>query len=322
MRNLVAAIVLVLVAACSPQITSTAGSGDPPTGGASLGPSGSPVASLPAASEVPSVAPSPTAAPTATTGPGTLDLLPPGSAIEVIVAELNLRSAPSTKASKIETLKKGQILIVSPYDGVWFGAGPIRKTYTWYPVIKLQVEGPGGGLPPLPTRPVIIGTEIEVGWIAADDKSTSYVRQLPPRCPTTVDLHNVQAMLAAERLACFGAPFVLEGTFGCPACGAEITGDFEPIWLNYPQSLSFLSENPPEQVGPLILRFPPSLADSPENGEIIRATVHVDDPAADGCSIHIDGDDAVPAQTAELFCREQVVVDSFESLGMDPDFDS
>ena len=320
MRNLVVAMLIAAVAACSPQATSTVGSGAPATG-ASTAPLVTPAGSLPP-SEVPSAAASPTA-PTATpAGPGTLSLLPPGSAIEVNVAELNMRSAPSTRAGKIETLKKGQILIVSPYDGVWFGAGPIRKVYTWYPVIKLQVEGPDGGLPPLPTRPVIIGTEIQVGWIAADNTTTSYVRQLPPRCPTTVDLHNVQAMLSAERLACFGAPFVLEGTFGCPACGAELTGDFEPIWLNYPQSLTFLSEDPLVEVGPLILRVPPTLADEPENGEMIRATVHVDDRAAVGCGIHIDGDDAVPAQTAELFCREQVVLESFESLGMDPDFET
>jgi hypothetical protein len=317
MRKLVVALLIGVVAACSPQITSTAGSGAP-SGAASPGASASPLAS-PAASEVPSVAPSPTAGATPAPSIGTLSLLPPGSAIEVNVAELNLRSAPSTKASKIETLKKGQVLIVSPYDGVWLGAGPIRKTYTWYPVIKLQVEGPDGGLPPLPTRPVLIGTEVQVGWIAADDKTTSYVRQLPPRCPTTVDLANVQAMLSAERLACFGGQFVLEGTYGCPDCGAELTGDFNPIWLNYPQSLDFLSVNVSEQVGPIVLRFPPGV-DNPAGGSIIRATVHVDDAAAAGCSIHADGDDAVPAQTAELFCREQLVVDSYEVIGTDAGF--
>lgn len=273
------------------------------------------------ASEAPSVPPLPTTQPSPTLGPGTLDVLPPGSAVRVDVDELNLRAGPSTSAKRLEKLKKGQVLIVSPYDGVWFGAGPVGKAYTWYPVMKLQVQGPGGGLPPLPTRPVLLGTEVVTGWIAANDKSTSFVTQLPPRCPTTVDLPNVQAMLAAERLACFGEPFVLEGTFGCPGCGAELTGDFQPIWLNYPQSLSFLSVNVSDQVGPLVLRLPPTLADEPENGERIRATVHVDDPAATGCRIKVESDDPVPAVTAVLYCREQVVVDSFESLGMDPDFD-
>ena len=321
MQRLLAAFVIVALAGCGSPAASPSGSGVASSGAPMTGAS-APSASLPVASELPSIAPSPTAIPTETPGPGTLDLLPPGSAVQVLVDELNLREKPSTGAKRIEKLKKGQILIVSPYDGVWFGAGPVGKTYTWYPVIKLQVEGPDGGLPPLPTRPVLIGTEVVTGWIAANDKSTSYVSLLPPRCPTTIDLPNVQAMLAAERLACFNEPIVLEGTFGCPNCGAELTGDFQPIWLNYPESLSFLSVDPPGQVGPLILRFPPKIKDDPANGAIIRVTVHVDDPAAAGCSIRVENNDPVPAETAVMYCREQLVVESFETLGMDPDFDS
>ncbi len=311
-------LVAAQVAACT-QIVSTAGSGAPPTPPTSATPgtlpSGSP--SEPA----PSVVPSPSTIPTPTAGPGAIDVLLPGSGVAVAVAELNLREGPSTSAARVKVLKRGAVLIVSPYDGLWFGAGPVRKNgYTWYPVLVAQVTNADGGLPALPKRPILYGTEVDVGWIATDDGQRSYVRALPPRCPTTVNLAVVEAMLSAERLACFGGPIVLEGTFGCPSCGAELAGEFEPIWLNYPQALEFLSLDPPAQVGPIVLRFPPGGPEPPTGGSIIRVTVHVDDPAAGGCSITIAGEAPVPALTAGLFCREQLVVDSYEIIGTDPDF--
>ena len=326
-RTVAAGLLVVAIAACRPDITSTAGSGNPTLpsspGASSVTPS-LPAASLPTATLAATAASTqapPTAAPPPTPGVGTPTVIPPGSAIEVRIAELNLREEPSTSADRVEILKRGQVLIVSPYDNVWFGAGPVRKNgYTWYPVIKLQNADDDGDLPALPERPILIGTEIETGWVATDNGETSYVTQLPPRCPGTVDLQNVQAMLSWERLACLDGPIILEGTYGCPACGAELIGDFDPIWLSYPQSLDYLSLNPPEDVGPVILRFRPDGPANPAQGAIIRATVHVDDPAAGGCSIQIQGQAAVPAATSVLYCREQLVVDSFEVLGMDPDF--
>ena len=323
MRTIVAGLLVVAIAACSPEVVSNAGSGaptGPATPAATPGASGSTAPTL----EVPSVPPSvaPTVAPTPTAAIGTLSILPPGSAIEVRIAELNMRKNPSTGAARVEVLERGQILIVSPYDNVWFGAGPVKKNgYTWYPVMKLQNATDAGDLPALPERPILIGTEVEIGWIATDNGTTSYVTQLPPRCPATVNLVNVQAMLSAERLACFGGgPIVLEGTYGCPSCGAELMGSFEPIWLNYPQSLDFLSGGESPDIGSVILRFSPDGPDNPAQGSIVRVTVHVDDPASAGCSIQIQDQAPVPKATAILYCREQLVVDSFEVLGMDPDF--
>ncbi len=322
MRRVVAGLLVVALAGCSPEVISNAGSGDP-SASFTPAPSLGGLASPPAASDLPSIAPSlaPTAPPPSPTpAVGTLSVLPPGSAIEVRVAELNMRRNPSTGARRIEILERGQVLIVSPYDNIWFGAGPVKRNgFTWYPVMKLQNDD-DGDLPALPERPILIGTEVEIGWVATDDGSASFVRQLPPRCPTTVNLVNVEAMLSAERLACFGGPIVLEGTYGCPDCGAEAMGDFEPIWLNYPQSLAFLSVDPSQQVGPVNLRFPPDGPGEPANGSIIRATVHVDDPAAAGCSITIQDQPPTPAATAVMYCREQLVVDSYEVLGTDPDF--
>ena len=136
---------------------------------------------------------------------------------------------------------------------------------------------------------------------------------------------NVEAMLAAERLACFGESIVLEGVYGCPICGATLPGLMSPLWLGYQESLSFLSVNPPADVGPLVLRFPPD-GPSPAQGSIIRVRVHVDDPAAATCTgtwPNSNGDMvAVPSATMILYCREQLVVESYEVLGMDPDFNT
>lgn len=321
MRSLIATLLVIALAACSPEITSTAGSGNPSavaSPGATLAP-----ASVAPASAPPSGAPSAAASPAASSpGVGTLSVIPPGSAIEVRIAELNLRRNPSTSAERVEILERGQILIVSPYDNIWFAAGPVRKNgYTWYPVIKLQNADSEGNLPALPERPILIGTEIEIGWIATDNGETSYVTQVPPRCPTTVNLANVEAMLSAERLACFGGgPIVLEGTYGCPDCGAEAMGVFEPLWLSYPQPLDLLSVDLPEQLGPVALRFPPDGPERPAQGSILRATVHVDDPASAGCAITFQDQAPAPAATAILYCREQLVVDSYVVLGMNPDF--
>jgi hypothetical protein len=314
------AVAALVVAACGGS-TPSATPGTSATG--TIGPAPTPAVTVGA---VPSVAATVTPSPTQSTGPGRLDVLLPGSAVTVAVAELNLREGPSTSSKRVETLKKGAILIVSPYDGIWLGVGPVRKDgYRWYPVMKLQVAGADGALPPLPTRPIILGTEVVTGWVAANDGSTPYVIAVPPRCPGTVDLANVEAMLSAERLACFGGgPIVLEGTFGCDGCGGAFPGSFEPSWLASPDSFDFLSANVPEQFGPVALRFPPGGPERPAAGTIIRVTVHVDDPAATTCRMSgLEGDDElvpIPNATAVLFCREQLVVESYVIIGVDPDF--
>ena len=215
--------------------------------------------------------------------------------------------------------------MVSPSDYAIAGYGPMEANgYTWYPVIKIDDFDGDGELDPLPANPVPIGAEPASGWIAVDNDEDRYVRQLAPRCPTTVDLANVTGMLPAERLACFGAPIVLEGTFGCNGCGGAYAGEFEPTWLASPMNFDFLSEDVSEQFGQLALRFRPSGPARPEPGSIIRVTVHVDDARSARCSIkEFDEDDtlvAVDPPTAVYFCREQLVVDSYEVLGTDPDF--
>jgi hypothetical protein len=276
--------------------------------------------SIPPVSEPP-----PSAAPSASTPPSGLQVLPPGSAIQVRVAELNLRRQPSTSARRVKVLERGDLLVISPSDGIGVGFGPVRAGgYTWYPVMQVDLIDGDGELDPLPTNPIPYGAELEWGWIATDDGSEPFVRQVAPRCPAAVDLASVSGMLPAERLACFGAPIVLEGTFGCSGCGGAIAGEFEPAWLASPLNFDFLSENVPEQFGPLALRFPPSGPARPTAGSIIRVTAHVDDARAARCRMREMGDDdelvPVDPETAVYICREELVVDSYDVLGTDPDF--
>ena len=229
---------------------------------------------------------------------------------------------PSTSAARTEILERGQVLIVSPYDGVFLGAGPVRKAYTWYHVMKLQTGDADGDLPALP-HAADPRRDRGRGRMDRDrqqgrSRTSRRCRRGVPRWSTWRTSRGCWPRSASRALG--AVPIVLEGTFGCPNCGAELQGDFDPIWLNYPQSLDFLSVNASQDIGPVVLRFPPDGPGRPAGGSIIRVTVHVDDPAADGCSITIQGEAPVPPATAELYCREQLVVDSYEVIGMDAGF--
>jgi hypothetical protein len=319
MRRLIIGSLVVLIAACSgptPSIIGSAGLPDSsPSSEATLGSS---------ASEVPSTSPSPSTAPSPTPAIGTLDVFPPGAAVQVAVAELNLRTKASTSAKRVQILKRGAVLLISPLDNISFGYGPVKKNgYAWYPVIVTTYKG--GTLPALPTEPYNVSAgEPTWGWVAADDGEHQYLSALAPRCATTVDLPSVQGMLPAERLACFGEPFVLEGTYGCGGCGGAVAGTFKPSWIASPLSFGFLSVHPAERLGPLALRFPPAGPAAPAAGSIIRVTVHVDDSRATKCVMAMPDDSGttrvVDARTAVLQCREELVVESFEVLGTDPSF--
>ena len=80
-----------------------------------------------------------------------------------------------------------------------------------------------------------------------------------------------------------------------------------------------------ERLGPLTLRFAPDGPPRPDAGSIIRVTAHVNDARSARCTIKElgEGDSLVPVDpaTAVTVCREQLVVDSYEVLGTDPEFD-
>ena len=311
--------VVVLGACSSPPVASPTAAGlgtAPPSSEATFEASPSPSPTL-----APTVGPSPTPA------IGTLDIYLPGAAVEVTVKELNLRTKPSTSAKRVAVLNRGNVLVISPNDSISFGYGPVSKNgYSWYPVAVTEYRN--GTLPPLPVSPLApvnrTGPPLS-GWVAANDGETPFLSPLAPRCPASVDLQNVEGMLAAERLACFGEPITLTGTYGCPGCGGAIVGTYKPVWLATPVEFDFLSVNPADRIGPLAVRFAPDSPAPPAAGTRVTVVVHVDDARSMKCTM-VDGEGAsattVDKRTAVLYCRERLVVEQLQAMGPDPSFPS
>jgi hypothetical protein len=240
-----------------------------------------------------------------------------GVAVRVVVDRLNIRwQAPSTSADVIGTVTRGKLLAAS--------GPPVRADgYLWYRGALIE----SADLPALPAELVPPGDGLN-GWFAAGKDAVSYVEVLDARCPRVVDLDNVAAMVGGERVTCFGGRSIeLEGTYGCPACTSDIFGTFEPDWLANPNvGGQFLSATGRSDGSGMLLRFPPQVT-PPAFGSIVRLRGHFDDPAAMTCAIAPDyfWDDATdphpaPDAIAHELCRQQLVVESYDVVGADPDF--
>lgn len=276
-----------------------------------------PVSSAPVASVPASVSPAASAPPPVVAAPE--GLIPPGSAVRVQIDGLRMRESPSTAATLVEDLAVGRLLAVG-HSRNRGDFGPVEADgFAWYPVIAIP---DATELPPLSAGPILLEA-VGYGWVAAGDGTEAYVQLVEPRCPVRpVNLAIVEAMLPWEHLACFGAEqMTLEGTFGCGVCSGIFPGTFEPAWLAFPFSGAFLSGDPNARIGPFAMRFAPGGPAQPVHGRILRVVGHFDDPNATGCTV-APGEPPVPldATAAELFCREQFVVESIEETGIDPDF--
>jgi hypothetical protein len=318
MRALIAATLLVF-AACSPGTTAA-----PSPGAATASPNAAagtpvPASAGPVATATPSVSPSPAATPAPTAGP---QLTYPVRlnyanevAMQVIVSGLNVRARPSTSGAKLAKAPKGAVFV--------FRDAPVKANgFEWY--FGYQAVASGGKLPDLPAA-LASGIDPLAGWIAAGTSDSPYLAPLAPRCPVSVDLENVQAMLDSERVACFGSnPIELRGTYGCGGCGGANAGEYTPSWLADPLAYHFLSIEPSSQIGPLWLRFPPDGPTPPADGTIIKVRAHLADSRSSTCVIAPLGEGDVPAPIptgiARDYCRAQLVVDSFDDLGPDPRF--
>ena len=301
------------------------GGDDGETAGGS--PSASASASLPASASA-STAPSAAASASASGAPAPSapapvvaapeGLIPPGSIVRVLTDGLRMREEPSTESALVDNLPVDQLLLVG-YAAQRSDWGPISAGgFAWYPVVRLREVTD----PPLLSDGPLAATSA-AGWVAAGDETEAYIQLLEPRCPPRpVSLATLEAMQPWEQLACFGAEQItLEGTFGCGGCDSLITGSYEPAWLVFPFTGAFLSIDPNARIGPFAMRFAPSGPPQPAHGQILRVVGHFDDPAAIGCTVS-PGEPPVPvdARAAELYCREQFVVESIEVTGTDPDF--
>ena len=232
-----------------------------------------------------------------------------GSAVRVLVDDLNVRYRPSTSARRIGVVGKDQVLLVSMISP------PVEADgYIWYYGV-----GPLNELPPLPQDPYA-GIDQFGGWFAALAGSTPYVEAVDPRCPLEWDVEMLGAMLPAERLACFRSDVLaFEGDLlPPPGVPPEIFGEFRPRWLADPNIVNFVVERGPgdQRLG-LNLRFPPSL-ERPANGPIL-VRGHFDDPHAGDCAVALDppwgnfNPTPVPDAVARLWCRQMFVVDRFKT---------
>ena len=301
------------------------GGGSDGTAGESTSASASASASTPAsqsAAVTPSVEASASASPGASGPPPVVTapegLIPPGSAVRVLVDGLRIRESASAGSALVEDLPAGTLLVIgfAPMRDRW---GPVSaEGFDWYPVASLETDE----LPPLSDGPFEPGG-YTTGWVAAGDATEDYVELVDPRCPARpVGLASIEAMLPWELLACFGdEQITLDGTFGCGICSGLFPGTFEPAWLAFPFSAAALSVDANARVGPFAMRFAPGGPEQPPHGQIVRVVGHFDDPAATGCSVAPgEPPEPVDARSAELYCREQFVVESLEVTGTDPDF--
>lgn len=288
-----------------------------PSPSASVSASAAPASVAPSASAAVSASPNASAPPPVVAAPDSL--IPPGSAVRVLIDGLRMRESPSTTAALVENLPVGRLLAVG-HSRNRGDFGPIEADgFAWYPVIVIP---DATELPPLSAGPILLDAT-GYGWVAAGDGTEPYIQLVEPRCPVRpVTLAVVESMLPWEQLACFGAePMTLEGTFGCGVCSGIFPGTFEPAWLAFPFSGAFLSGDPNARVGPFAMRFAPDGPAQPPHGRILRVGGHFDDPRALGCTV-APGEPPVTldAMAAELYCREQFVLESIEETGTDPDF--
>lgn len=264
---------------------------------ASPGESGQP-SSTPSSAATQSAGPS-TSPPAISLRPG---LLPPGSIVTVTGDGLRMRSEPSLSGGIITTLAAGEALIVEPV----IAAGPVeRDGYEWYQMLYPAESAGSEG--------------VNRGWVAAGQGSQQFVELAQVTCsedPATIE--SIKAMRPWERLVCLrGITVTLEGTYGCAACGGSSIG-LEPAWLTWHTVL--LRTGAGGQ--PISFHAPPGF-ELPADGSIVHATLHVDDPAAETCSVSLGSDGTTWTDSQEgpqLFCREQLVIDSIEVLGSDPNW--
>jgi len=277
--------------------------------------SGGDAPSASATSPTPTPTSSPASQPTATPPPALAfeapaGVLPPDSLAIVTGDDLRVRETPGLSGRVVATVEAGQVL--------WTGAGggAVVDGLRWY----LTYFAPGHrDWPQYPEAP-------QSGWVAAGAGDQRYLELMPPRCPEAdPDLAALTKLTGWERLACFGdRPLTVTGTWGCPLCDGTTGGTHEPAWLANPLQYSVLWAK--FGVGNLFgLHFAPDsgLAYPTVGGSILRVDGHFSDPASSTCVISGLGGLGVPDPlpgTAELYCREQFVLDGYEVIGTDPDY--
>jgi len=272
-----------------------------PPSTADLGSSSKPSAS---AVSSPSAGATPTAEPTATPEPtpgfeAPAGILPPNSRAVVVVDALQVREQPGLNAAVVDTLSAGTVVELA----IGYTDPDAVDGIDWY-----HVE---------------YDSDL-VGSVAGGVGGDRYLELLPARCEDgDPDLAALTSITAWERLACFGdRSITVTGTYGCPVCGIPYPrGGYEPAWLASPDNLAYFGW--PDAI---TLHFKPEAGlNFPPNASIVQVTGHFSDPVSSTCMIRptmegVEIGAEVDPVIAELYCREQFVVDAYEIIGSDPDF--
>lgn len=281
-------------------------------------------ASAPAPSAAaPSAAPSQPSSPTAVAPPE--GILPVGSMVEVVADGLRLRDEPTTGGAEVATLAAGEVLyLISGATAL----GPVEADgYSWYYAMHTPgyrdwpLNPPGSGDGPS-------GDPRVSGWFAAGSGGEEFVELLPARCPVGTDIDGLYAATAWERLACLGEQqLTVEGTYGCGGCGGLAPGTFEPEWLAGPNFHTFTPPwaDLPPVVEQMVLHVPPDVPElgSEQAGSVLRVTGHFNDARSADCAIAAgEPGQELPANdlAAEWYCRLGFVVETWEVVGTDPDW--
>jgi hypothetical protein len=220
------------------------------------------------------------------------------SLVVVSVDGLQLRVQPGLTARVVVTARAGARFRVANWHG------PIRVDgLDWYRLAT---------------------AEDSVLWAPIGAGDDAYLELVPPLCPAAdPDLATVAQLNEWERLACFDdRSLTVVGTYGSPitspVVGEYVPGSFEPAWLAYPVAPDYLVAAS-SRVETLHFRVAPDSGLAlPEPGSIVRATGHFNDSAADDCTMtRFNGENAVAvdSRSAQLYCREQFVLDAYEVIG-------
>ena len=282
-----------------------------PSGVAGGSPSPTPATTVDA-----SVSPVPTtAAPSASAIPPTGGVTP-GSVAATAVDGLSLRAGPGTDAERLGSLALGSLAYVV--------AGPTAAgEFDWYQVAGLGLPPNSGCIPPEEGAP--ISCPVWFGWVAdAGGEGEAWLVPHALDCPVAPFTAEglIFARTAIERLACFGTtPITFRAWWPALAepssDGACSARDQPSGWLLCSHlSLDYVTINETEGAGGIgahVLIDPASGAAMPERGRWIELTVHLDDPAAQGCdeaAAASGWEDPAPPERLVLDCRAQMVLES------------
>jgi hypothetical protein len=226
---------------------------------------------------------------------------------------LSVRAGPGTGAERLGSLANGAPSYVA--------GGPVDADgYRWYLVSGLELPPNTGCAGQFETDPY--NCPVWFGWVASGSPDgTAWLEAQPPECAETpVGFEEIViGVTGLMRLACFGSDaFTFRAWWpeipDDAGLGGACAEDAPSGWLICQTMYDVVMIDDSQDFGGIGLAVsidPASGVSMPERGTWLELTVHLDDPAAQGC-----GDDAgvmAEEQMPEawvLFCRSRMVVES------------